>query len=474
MTTSPARSLTAKFIRQAIAALAIGVPFAVLPGLAQASALPAIPIYTANLDTDPLWGGSPGSPTTLDQITNDWSAAVMNGLIVSNPGGGLTLRDFYNPGSSGVQVAPVGTTPNMFAFEYTFTVGAASNPQGTFVSSFGGLTDISLALYQGAPSLYRTTPIPGTNPQGAGASPLDVGVLSTAGFTTGEYILQMAGLTAGPTYYLTVTGELSPGSTSGNFYGLAEDVAAVPLPGALLMFASALAGLGGLAGRRRLGEVVRKIGHGAIRGTALAAAALGLIVTALIPGGAQAAAYYTDVANAVSFPPPAGGTETFPLAGLIVGGASGHLTIPGNLSMSAPNVTGFAFDYQFDLLSPAILQASISQLRTNITTGPQFELFAGTPASPSASPLAVSTVGPTPGELIISYAGPAGMGMAPGQYFLAVTGSLAAGQTHGSLSGTMQLSAVPLPTALLLFGSAIGGLAIVEGFGKHADRKTKA
>jgi len=470
MTVSPARSLTARFFRQAIAALAIGVPFAALPGLVQASVVPAIPVYTTNLDVNPLWESNPGTPTTLDQITNNWGAAVMNGLIVPKPGGGLTLRDFYNPGSSGVQVAPVGTTPNMFAFEYTFTVGAASNPQGTFVSSFGGLTDISLALYQGAPSLYRTTPIPGTNPQGAGASPLDVGVLSTAGFTTGEYILQMAGLTAGPTYYLTVTGELSPGSTSGNFYGLAEDVAAVPLPDALLMFASALAGLGGLAGRRRLGEVVRKIGHGAIRGMTLAAAALGLIVTALIPGGAQAAAYYTDVANAISFPPPAGGTETFPLAGLIVGGASGRLTIPGNQTVSAPNMAGFTFDYQFDLVSPtmAMLQASISQMQTNVTTGPQFVLFGGTPASPSALPLAISTVGPTPGELIISYAGPAGHGMGPGEYFLAVIGSLAQGQSHGSLSGSMVLSPVPLPGALLLFGSAIGGLAILDRFSKRA------
>jgi len=134
MTDSLARSLTTKFKRQAIAVLMAGVSFAALAGLAQAT---TVPVYTANLDTNPMWGGSPGSPTTLDQITQNWGAAVMNGLVVSNSSG-LGLRDFYNPGSPGSFTPSVVTPANTFAFEYTFTVGSSANPQGSFVTSFGG------------------------------------------------------------------------------------------------------------------------------------------------------------------------------------------------------------------------------------------------------------------------------------------------------------------------------------------------
>jgi len=493
MTASPARSLTAKFLRQAIAVLAIGVPFAALPGLAQAASVPAIPLYMSNLDTQTNWGGSTSSPTTLDQITANYSAAVLNGLIVPNGSGGLTLSEYWNtqtPGSPSFTPVVAGMpSANAFAYEYTFTVGQISNAQGTFVSNFGGLTDVSLALYSAAPSLYQMTPTnspgnPGTNPQGAGAGPLAVGVLSTMGSTAGEYVLQMANLTAGNTYYLTVTGELAPHAGSGNFFGLAE-VSTVPLPGALLMFGSALAGMGGLFGRRRLAEVGRKFAHGATSGMAVAAAAFGLIVTALIPGGARAATVPVDIYDAVAYPPPSGGVEYIPLSGQIVSSGSGvhqmlRLMIPGTPTVSASQTTSFVFDYQLDLAQPAFLNASISQLGTTMKTGTSFELFSGMASasgapltSSSANFLAASIVGNTPttaGQLVLDYSGLKGKGMATGEYFLQVTGGLANNMKIGSVSGTATLSPVPLPTALLLFGSAIGGLAIVERFGGRKER----
>lgn len=465
MGTSVGKSLSAQLARRAIAVLALGVPFVAPLGLAQAAPVPEIPVYTANLDTNPLWGGSVSTPTTLDQITADWGGAVLNGAVSvrhHHHGAGLSLAEFYNPGSVSHESLAVKPSPRTFAFEYEFTVGALSNPQGTFVSNFGGLTDISLALYQGAPSLYQVTPTAG-NPQGSSVGPLDLGVLSTSGSTSGEWVLQMAGLTSNQPYFLTVTGELAPHSKSGDFYGIAE-VSSVPLPAALLLFGSAIAGLGGLAERRRLGEVVRKAAHGATRGAALAAA-LGLVFTALYAGGAKAAAF-TAVANAVSYPSGSAGTGYYPLAGLILGGPSGQLAIPGSPTVAAPGLTSFTFEYQFVLTAPSILKASISQLHTTVTTGQQFELFAGTAPAPAPAltptPLAVSQTGVVPGELYLTYAGPSGTGMGTGTYYLAVMGGLEPAAGHGSLSGTMALSAVPLPTALLLFGSALGGLALAE------------
>jgi len=465
MTIVRARSPTARSVWRAISALAFGLPLAALPGLAQAMEAPVMPVYLTDLDTSTLWGGSPSMPTTLDQITQEWGGAGMNGTVVRSDGT-LLLNDSFNPGSTFYEPVSVGARHGTFAFEYTFTVGSLQNPAGTFVSSFGGLSHISLALYQGAPSLYQVAPVAGTNPQGATTAPLDVGVLSMAGSTAGEYVLQMAGLTAGPTYYLTVTGKLEHGVGSGNFFGLAE-VSPVPLPGALAMFGSAIAGLAAIVSRRRLGDAARKLA----RGAGLAAAILGLGAAALVPGAARAATY-TDEASVATFPPPSGGPSYVSLLALIRVNLSNPnldtLDIPGTPVVSAPKLTAFKFDYLFDLTAPTVLKAAISQSNTNVITGSQFELFGGTPGSPSALPLASAVIGagPSVGQLVLSYAGPHGSGMAPGEYFLTVMGAPLAGQTHAALSGTMQLMAVPVPGALLLFGSAIGGLAIVEWIGK--------
>ncbi len=468
MTLSLVKSLTAPLLRQAIVVLALGVPFAALPGPAQASTVPAIAVYSADLNYN--WGGP------LDQVTQSWGGAVVNGAIYSS--GGIVmpsgLTEYYNQGSAGYQAVGVKTSPTMFAYEYAFTVGSASNPQGTFVSNFGGLTNVSLALYQGMPSLYQATPVTGTNPQGASVAPVDVGVFNGSGGTAGQYILQMAGLTTGTTYYLTVAGDLAPGSTMGDFYGIGE-VSAVPLPATLLMFGSAIVGLSGLAERRRLGTLVRKVAHQATYGMAVIAT-LGIVFTAAFAGGAKAAAYttaYTD-STVLATQPSLTGIEMLPLSGLILGGPAGRLSIPGPGGgfVSAPNLSSFTFEYQFALSSSSDIVASLSQLHTTLTSGSQFELFAG--AAPQVAPaqmpapLAVSQAGAVPGELYLSYAGPSGTGLAPGTYYLAVMGGLASGQTHGSLSGTLAISPVPLPTALLLFGTAIGGLAIAERFGRNA------
>lgn len=464
MTLNLVKSLSTSFLRQAIAVLALGAPFVALPGPALASAVSAIPVYSADLNTN--WGGP------LDQVTQTWGGAVVNGTIYGSGGTVLPsgLTEYYNQGSAGYQAVGLKLSPTMFAYEYAFTVGSASNPQGTFVSNFGGLTDISLALYQGVPSLYQVTPATGTNPQGASVAPLDVGVFTASGGTAGQYILQMAGLTSGPTYYLTVTGELAPGSTVGNFYGIAE-VSTVPLPTALLMFGSAIVGLGGLTERRRLGALLRKVTHQATYGMAVVAA-LGLAFTMASANGAKAATYAATDLTTLSGVPSPNGVEYLPFSGLILGGSKGQLMIPGGTAVPAPNLTSFTFEYQFTLSTPSDIVASLSQLHTTLTTGSQFELFSGTAPEPAPSlmptPLAVSNASAVPGELYLTYAGPLGNGLAPGTYYLAVMGGLASGQTHGSLSGTLAISSVPLPHALLLFGSAIGGLALAERFGRSA------
>jgi len=474
MTHSFVKSLTTTFLGQAIAALVIGAPMvAALPGSAAASQISAtqLPVYSASLDDN--WGGP------LDQVTQAWGGAVVNGTIYGSKGAvqpsGLT--EAYNTGSAAYQVTPVATSisPTMFAYEYSFTVSATSNPQGTFISNFGGLTNISLALYKGAPTLFQMTPATGTNPQGASVLPLDVGVYNGLTGTSGQYILQMAGLTSGQTYYLTATGQLAPHSSSGNFFGIAE-VSAVPLPAALVMLGSALVGLGGVKERRRLGDLMRTVAHQTWRGAAVMAALVLALTMAFATGAKAAAVVVTD--HAVITGTAAGTTTYYPFNGLIVKGSPGTLQIAHNTTVAAPaNMTEFVFEYQFTLGSGVTgLTASLSQLHTTLTTGSSFELFAGAapasfPASSPPKPLSVSSASAVPGELYLTYAGPAGTGVGKGTYYLAAMGNLATSATlRGSLSGTMAVSAVPLPAALLLFGSAIGGLAVAERFGRRRDQ----
>ena len=438
-------SLTIRTVKGAVIGLVGALSFVALGNAAHAGLEP-INIYASDLDTNGTWA-FPGA-TTLDQ----YGPAALNGVVTLGssygPTTGLTLSDALNPGLQ------TFTGPNrLFNFEYSFTVSGPGDTGGTYVSQLTNISNtidaLDLALY--GPSGFLIAGAPGTGP------------------STGEVLLNYSGLQANTTYILVVSGALDNGATSGSFSGSAEaNVSAVPLPGAMLTFGTALLGLVGFAGRKRFssigGRLIRHAG-----GAAAVAVALGLGVVVLASAGsADASAIYTDTASLGTWVPtnPAGPDKFF--NGLINTAKPTPLSAPGSVtSLVTHTGTGafssFVYDFEFTLTKAATLDATLSQAHTTVLTGAQFELFKGTPGSPQGSPFPIaSTVGTgaATGELQLHYAD-----LAAGSYFLQIVGGLLSGKV-GTLTGLVSVAAVPVPGALLLFGSALAGLVGVTRRGR--------
>jgi hypothetical protein len=294
---------------------------------------------------------------------------------------------------------------------------------------------------------------------------------SAIGPSGGEILLDYSGLTSGTTYTLQVYGTLASlanGST-GSFSGAAE-VSPVPVPGALLLFASALIGLGGFAGRGRFKNLGSKLMHNAGRVAALVVGT-GVAIGFLSSAGTADAATYTDnvvLSNALNpwVPTIPAGPQKF-FSGVINTGKATPLSGGGGISSTVTGgpgtLTGFIYDFDFSLSGKATIDAILSQSHTTVSTPTSFELFGGSPTG-SNTLLTASTVGTgnATGELQLHYAN-----LAAGAYFLKIVGGLASGKT-GTVTGLVSVSAVPVPAALLLFGSALAGLV---GVGRRG-RKT--
>lgn len=429
--------LTAKTIKGAFVAVVGALSFAGLSGAAHASVEP-INVYQADLDANWSYLGAPH----LDQ----YGPAILNGMIslgsdTYGPSSGLTLNDMLNSGTQ-TSVGP----NNLFSFQYSFTVSGPGNTGGTYVSQLTNVSNsidaLSLALY--GPSGFLAAGTAGTGP------------------SAGEVVLNYAGLNAGATYNLVVMGALDPSATQGFFTGSAT-VSEVPLPGAVLMFGSALLGLVGFAGRRRFlafGSRLTRDGGRAAAVVAAVGVALGLMSYA----GSAEAALYTDIANLGSWTPtnPAGPNHFF--NGLINTAKPSPLSTPGATTVSqsgSGTLTGFTFDYEFTLTKGATIDAILSQSHTTVTSGTSFELFKGTPGSPTHLVNSTVGTGAATGELQLHYAG-----LTAGSYFLQIvsTTGLTSGKV-GTLTGLVSVTAVPLPGALIMFGSVVVGLV---GVGRRA------
>jgi hypothetical protein len=426
-------SVTVKTIRRSIVALVGAISFAAIGGAAHAS---SVNTFTTDLDVDfsgPLDNNGTflGTGAPLDgEIAG--TAGIVTGLNSQNDTPGVFTAS--SPPSSA------------FAFNYTFTVSAPSNAQGSYASQLeAGVSNFSLNLFGPGATL-----VAGSTPSGGGSG--------------GELVLNLADLTPGTTYDLVVSGNLVGGAAA--FSGWAT-VSPVPLPGALLLFGSGLLGLGGFAGRGRLKTLVSRLSGQVGRAAALLMAigiGLGL---AFVAAPANASTIWTDIDSLGAIAPS-------PVAITINGFVNPKAAIPVAISQTAPfnqlgqpTSTGsgafgsFVFDYTFSLANPAATVSYVSQKNTLVNAGSDFELFSGTPGSGTLVEPSTLT---GPGELSLAAAN-----LAAGSYFLQIVGALS-GTAHGILTGQLQVSAVPLPAALLLFGSGLAGLM---GFGRF-KRKDSA
>lgn len=179
---------------------------------------------------------------------------------------------------------------------------------------------------------------------------------------------------------------------------------------------------------------------------------------------------YSEVSTGTSGP---GGSSTLPIPGsytygnTFTGGADGGTVIPGSASTAYPGGFGFYDDYVFtigaagaDAITSTIDYANILQV-----SGLQVRLYSA--ASNPTLPVLGTPSGTT---LIDAWSTPVSSGtttgtvsvlpqttLAAGTYVLEVRGTVT-GSAGGSYAGVLNLTPVPLPAALPLLLSGLGGL----------------
>jgi hypothetical protein len=364
---------------------------------------------------------------TLNSNPVNGSGAFLQGIIGATGGSPnqiTSLNDFGYPVGAPVSTTFTSATPsNAFAFNYLFTVSSPQNAQNSFVTQLtSNLSDFGMTLYLGNT-----------------ANALDVVATSSpppGGITTGELDLGLANLASNTTYDLVVSGDMLTGKV-GSFFGWAT-VSAVPLPGTLLLFGSSLLGLGGFSGRKRIKTLVSQLSgrFGRVAAVAAMAIAFGLgLVGYAAPASAQTV---VDVPLTLSGLP-----QIVPLENIL------------------PVGTGaFDVNFEFTLANPVGVLASISDL--HLFVNPTFDLYAS--GNPNALGPVVATGVIGGGAVTI---GEANFGS--GNYIAQFAGSVNP-DDRGIVSGQLEISAVPVPGALLLFGSGLAGLV---GFGLHGRRARK-
>ena len=143
-------------------------------------------------------------------------------------------------------------------------------------------------------------------------------------------------------------------------------------------------------------------------------------------------------------------------------GAQGTATVSGS-----PPAHSFAFEYTFTV---SALSSSDGTYASQVMIGGQnpisglgMALYSGAGLNPTPLATGVAGSGATNGEIILTFANL----VANQVYTLVVSGSLANGVNSANFAGAAQVSAVPLPSALLLFGTGLVGLAVVGGRGRR-------
>jgi len=365
-----------------------------------ASAAPANATTTAYLtvDLDNQNGG------TLDLAGPDLFQAQINKTST-----GLNVQDtYYQTGVTSVAAA------TQFQFDYTFTV-AANTPATAYAlqTNSNGISNFSLQL------------VDLTNPA----------VIGTAS-TGNSLVVNASNLTAGDLYEVIVKGALT--GTSATFNG---QVSAVPLPGTLALFGTGLLGLAGLARRRRLSAKGKKV---ALTG---AAAAVALFATPIIASHSADAAVISDTVQTGTI--AAGETISFLGKDSVGGIVTASSTISGASKVNgvtATGTSGLAYNYDFSISTATKLDV-VLQSTSGLTTAPTITIKDITTGATVATAAKNSS-----GVLEVV----ASLLNVSDHYALVVNTGFVKNSAINAL-GTV--SAVPVPGALVLFGSSFVCLA---------------
>lgn len=373
-------------------------------------------VYSASLDASN--GGS----------LNDYSPGTIGGVISAASGtANLTassLIDYGNPGTT----TSVGISGRTFSFDYSFSLSSATTASSYILQGSGNaISNFSMALYDSSKHLITT------GIQGSGAA--------------GQIVLSASNLGIG-TYILEVTGALAKGSTLGGFSG---NVSAVPLPGSLLLFGASLLILWAVS-RFRRGTSQRHWGTGHWGMKTNLGICL-LAVVGMLLGGGKAEASTLEIVNL-------GAVSQFSDT-LILNGkdnASGSVSSKaytilsngsiGDLSQGTKSGSGssLSYIYEFTLSKTSSVDMQLSGNEPGLTTT-AFSLYSGTPSSAILKAASVTK----PGTLEINASG-----LTAGSYFFEVTTQAV---KNTSISGVGSISAVPIPGALVMFGTSLIGLA---------------
>ncbi len=368
----------------------------------------------SNLDS--LVGGDTGGLTTYSPVNLQGSVAAS--------GGYLSLID--NQVGSNLSTG-AGTS---FKFNYAFTTGGATSVSGYIASITGGASSLAIKLVD----LTTHTVLVGSGTSGSYGGYAGTGLgLTYSG----------SGLNSTDKYDFIVSGNMNGAGTAG-FQGA---VSAVPLPGALALFGSALAGLAGVSRRRR--------GKKVLAGVATAALALPVALFGL-SGKAEAA---TESVSLNTAPTSFAGTLDFSgkvsAAGTTLS-SKGYYVPSGSLasidsktgtSVSSTGSATDTFDFSFSVASAAKL-SSVQLTGSNLGAA-SYKLYQGSTALTSVSGVYNLAAGKT--------------------YEFVVSNVANAKNATIGVSGTV--SAVPIPGALVLFGSGLVGLA---GYARRSRKNVNA
>jgi hypothetical protein len=366
----------------------------------------------ANLDD--LVGGDSGGLTIYSPVN-------LQGSVLSAEGS-LNLID--NAVGSNLSS---GTGSN-FKFNYTFTSGGATSVSGYIADITGGASSYAIKLVD----LTTHTVLVSSGTAGSYG-----GIGAGLGLTYSG-----SGLNSTDKYDFIVSGKLNGAGTAG-FQG---GISAVPVPGALVLFGSGLLGLAGASRRRRAKKL--------LGGVAVAALAVPLALLGL-SGKAEAATESVTLATA-----PTTFTGTLDFSGKINAAGTtlsskGYYIPTGTIaaidSKTGTSVTASGptdtFDFSFSVGSASKL--SSVYLTGSGTGSPTLKLYQGSNLQTAVGGI-YSLAANTTYEFVVSNV------------------ANAKNATLG-LSGTV--SAVPIPGALVLFGSGLVGLA---GYARRSRKSVTA